>query len=318
MNDTPTTKHENVHAVRHAWEHDLSIIIPAFNEEGGIAKVLASICEALPGSEVIVVDDASTDKTAEIVAGYPNATLVRHPFNRGYGASLKSGMRIAGGQYLAWFDADNEHRVEDLIAMTELLTVEKLAAVIGTRRNPAPSAVRSGGKWFLRVLARSLGAASVSDMNCGLRVFHRESILPYLGVLSDKFSASTTSTLLMIDRKLPLRFHPITLNQREGTSKVQFNDGLAAIALIFRIVMLVAPLRVFLRAGLLFMLVGGIYGLYLKLAVGGPLGTSAVVVTIFGMFLCILGLISDQISQMRLNLERQSADRREVSEDRRG
>jgi glycosyltransferase involved in cell wall biosynthesis len=309
VNDTPTSPENNTEAARHDWESTLSIIIPAFNEEGGIAKVLESLHGALPGAEVIVVDDASTDKTANIVAGFPNCKLVRHPFNQGYGASLKTGMRAAAGTYLAWFDADNEHRVEDLVAMVELLIREKLAAVIGARRNPAPSAIRSGGKLFLRMLARSLGASSVSDMNCGLRVFHRDSILPYLGVLSDKFSASTTSTLLMIDRKMPLRFHPVTLNQREGTSKVQFNDGLAAIALIFRIVLLVAPLRVFLRAGLLFIAVGAVYGLYLKLAVGGPLGTSAVVLTIFGMFLCILGLISDQISQMRLNMERQSVDR---------
>ena len=119
----------------------------------------------------------------------------------------------------------------------------------------------------------------------------------------------------MIDRKVPLRFHAVTLNRREGTSKVQFNDGLAAIALVFRIALLVAPLRLFLRAGLLFMGIGALYGVYLKLTVGGPFTTSAVVVTIFGMFLCILGLISDQISQMRLNMERQIADRIKAPDD---
>ena len=315
LNDMPTSEVPTSHDSHQAWERELSIIIPAFNEEGGIALVLEALSEQIPGAEVIVVDDASTDNTAEVAAGFGNITLLRHSYNRGYGASLKSGMRIAGGTFLAWFDADNEHRVEDLIAMVGELTEGKLAAVIGTRLNPAPSAVRSGGKLFLRLLARSLGASSVSDMNCGLRVFHRDAIMPYLGVLSDKFSASTTSTLLMIDRKVPLRFHPVTLNRREGTSKVQFNDGLAAIALVFRIALLVAPLRLFLRAGLLFMGIGALYGVYLKLTVGGPFTTSAVVVTIFGMFLCILGLISDQISQMRLNMERQIADRIKAPDD---
>lgn len=285
-----------------AWEKDLSIIIPAFNEEGGITPVLEALHTALPNAEIIVVDDASTDATAERVSAFDGVQLIRHPFNRGYGGALKSGMARARGTYIAWFDADNEHRVEDLIAMVEALRLGRCAAVIGERANPAPSIVRTVGKFAIRLLARSLGGARVKDINCGLRVFHRDAIIRYLPMLPDKFSASMTSTMILMERGYPIAFHPVSVNSRVGDSKVALADGFAVLFSVVRIVMLVAPLRILFTSGAGAVLFGLLYGLWRMVELGGSFPISAFVLTTIGMFFCVLGLVADQISQMRFGM----------------
>src|SRR5690242_18226225 len=107
----------------------LSIVIPAFNEARGIRETLRGLIAAVPDAEIIVIDDASTDGTAEAVLEFPQVLLAQHPFNRGYGAGLKTGMSLARGEYVAWFDADNEHRSDDLKAMFDRIRNENLAAV---------------------------------------------------------------------------------------------------------------------------------------------------------------------------------------------
>ena len=280
---------------------ELSIIIPAFNEERGIPLVLEKLRESLPEAEIIVVDDASTDDTAAHAAAFDKVHIVRHPFNRGYGASLKSGMKRARGTCLAWFDADNEHRVEDLVAMFDMLRSERLAAVIGERRNPAPSVVRTIGKLAIRTLARSLGSNRIKDINCGLRVFHRDAILRFLPLLPDKFSASMTSTMILMERGYPIAFHPISVNPRIGQSKVAFKDGLAALFSVIRIIMLVAPMRILFTGGIAAALLGGFYGLARMIELGGGFPNSALLMVSVGMFLCVLGLIADQISHLRFH-----------------
>jgi len=285
-----------------AWSTDLSIVIPAFNEENGITLVLRGLRDTLPSAEIIVVDDASTDKTAERAEAVEVVSVIRHPFNRGYGASLKTGMRHARRRYIAWFDADNEHRVNDLVDMVDRLSAHRCAAVIGERASPAPSPARFIGKAIIRLLARSLGGPRIKDINCGLRVFHRDAITRYLPMLPEKFSASMTSTVILMERGYPVEFHSVTVNSRIGVSKVRLKDGLAALFSVVRIVMLVAPLRILFTTGFGTVLFGGIYGLARLLKFGDSFPTSAFVIITVGMVLCVLGLIADQISQLRFEV----------------
>jgi glycosyltransferase involved in cell wall biosynthesis len=280
----------------------LSIVIPAFNEEQGIGVTLTNLVRLVPGAEIIVVDDSSTDGTADIVShNHPEVILVQHLFNRGYGAALKSGMSVASRDYVAWFDADNEHKAEHLIEMYELIRNHKLAAVIGQRKIPGVTVVRKWGKFIIRMLAKSLKYEGGPDMNCGLRVFRREVISQYLPLLPNGFSASMTSTLLMLERGYPTQFHLIDINPRLGSSKVRLSDGFMSLVLVIRIVMLVAPLRIFLRLGLLFLLFGSVYGSVLALLSKQGFPVLAVVMILIGIVLSVLGLIADQISQMRLS-----------------
>src|SRR5262249_6940274 len=154
--------------------------------------------------------------------------------------------------FIAWFDSDGEHRVEDLMAMVDQLRNSRLAAVIG-RRSSSSSHVRRFGKWCIKQLATMLGTDLGADINCGLRVFRREAILPYLDVLPNAFSASLTSTMTMVERGYPFAFYAITTNPRLGHSKVKLSHGMQTFYLVVRTVMLFAPLRIFVPTGMLIM-----------------------------------------------------------------
>lgn len=281
--------------------HDrLSIIVPAYNEADGVTPTLQALRAAFPSAELVVVDDGSTDATAERAAAVPGVVLLRHGFNRGYGAALKTGMRRARGELLAWFDADGEHGVADLTAMVDRMAREPWLAILGQRPSGGGPALRSIGKFLIRQMARSLGVRAGTDLNCGLRVFRRGAVLPYLPILPDGFSASLTTTLVLLARRLPMTFHPIARLPRVGSSKVQLVDGFTSLLLVLRTVTLFAPLRMFFMPGLVLLAIGLAYGIGTALLLGRGLPTAALLVMNAGMMLCVLGLIADQVSQLRL------------------
>ena len=276
-----------------------SIILPAFNEADGIVETLRSLREALPDCEIIVVDDGSTDGTADRVRTFPDVHLIRHRYNKGYGGALKTGMRAATRELLAWFDADNEHRVDELKTMLRMIEDENLAAVLGQRGHSA-NPVRGVGKLMIRMLARLLDVNSGTDLNCGLRVFRRDAIMPFLSLLPDSYSASMTSTIVLLERKYPFRFHPITVNPRIGRSKVALSDGFTTMLLVLRIITLFAPMRVFLRLGVLLIVAGVVYGFWVAFREGEGFPVLGALASIAGLIISTLGLIADQISQIRL------------------
>jgi hypothetical protein len=279
---------------------DLSVVIPAFNEAQAIATTLATLRAALPQAEVIVVDDGSSDATAEVARGVQGVRVIAHGFNRGYGAAIKTGMLASTRAHIAWFDADNEHRVEDLVEMKRLLDREDLAAVLGRRRQAGVTAFRAVGKTVIRAVARSLGLNVGRDLNCGLRVFRRMAIMPYLSVLPDSYSASTTSTMILAERQYPVQFYDIDTNPRIGQSKVQIRHGFGTIAIILRTITLFAPLRIFFGIGLPVILLGAAYSLAIALLRNEGLPAAGVLAMLTGLLLCCFGLLADQISQMRL------------------
>ena len=277
----------------------LSIVIPAYNEEEGIVETLKQLISSFPDSEIIVVDDGSTDSTVEYVTNFETVNLIKHEFNRGYGSAIKTGSPSATRDYIAWFDADNEHNAENLKNMVEILESKKLVAVLG-QRDRSINKIRGFGKFIIRLLAWSLDVKTGVDLNCGLRVFRREIILRYLYLLPDKYSASMTSTIIMIERKYPFIFHPITINQRLGESKVALSDGFEALILVLRAITLFSPIRVFLRLSILLLSVGIVYGLIKALITGLGFSVLSAILIMAGLIIGVLGLIADQISQMRL------------------
>ncbi len=277
----------------------LSILVPAYNECEAIKKTLQELRGLFPDAEIIVIDDGSTDTTAT-AAEIPGVTVLRHEFNRGYGRALKSGMRMASGKYWAWFDADNEHRPEDLVGMVERLAQGSLAAVLGERNRSAGNA-RALGKFFIWLLAVSLNVELKRDVNCGLRVFRADVIRRYLHLLPDGFSASMTSTMVMLERKYPVEFYPITVNPRIGSSKVTVKDGFRTLVLVLRTILLFSPLRFFLPVGVGLGVLGGVYGTIIAIIAGRGFPILAALAITVGMLVVMIGLVADQVSQIRLN-----------------
>ena len=292
----------------------LSIVIPAFNEQGAVADTLRQLRIAFPEAEIILVDDCSTDATLAEGSCVPDIKIVRHHFNRGYGAALKTGMMQAKGEMFAWFDADGEHRPEDLKAMVDLFRRESVAAVIGRRPSTGQPKVRLLGKLLLRAWARTLGQRVDRDLNCGLRVLHAEAIGPYIPMLPDRFSASTTSTLIMLAKNFPVRFYDISTDPRIGESKVRVRHGFQTLLNILRATLIFAPLRLYGAVGVALSVVGMGYGFAMAFAAGKGFPTFGLVLLTAGLMLLALGLIADQISHWRLSTMEARTDQAKTRE----
>jgi glycosyltransferase involved in cell wall biosynthesis len=249
----------------------LTILIPAFNEEEGLPKTLASLAgePRLKGAHVLVVDDGSTDRTAEVARAH-GANVLVHKNNQGYGAGIKTGARKATTRWVAWFDADGQHRAEDLAVLFEKCVDGGYDAILGAR-GAGSHVVKSRvvGKQVLGVVASSVAGEKVPDLNCGLRVFRTDVLEAYLPLLPDGFSASTTTTLLLYKRNRHFDFLPIVTEQRLGKSTVkQVRDGMRTLHLMFRILVLFAAFKFFSAIAGVFLALAAVYGGYVALTHG--------------------------------------------------
>jgi glycosyltransferase involved in cell wall biosynthesis len=279
---------------------DLTVCIPAYNEAGAIEATCRQLRANFPEAQILVVDDGSADGTGDIARGVEGVDVIAHVSNRGYGASIKTAIRHADRQAVAWYDSDGQHRPEDLAAVAmPVLTGEK-DAVVGARGEGSDVRVgRVPGKMLLKFVAQLIARQRIPDLNSGLRCFRREVILRYLHLLPDGFSASTTSTLLMIKRGYRFDYVPIVTERRIGKSTVKISDGLATLHLMTRLMVLFDAFRFFLALSMAQILPGLIYGVILAIDKGLGFPTFAAMLVISGVLTFLIGLVCDQIAAMR-------------------
>ena len=283
---------------------NLSIVIPVFNEERGLPKTLAffeDLTRKNPDIEVLFVDDGSTDQSPEILRSCqePGIKIVRHQKNKGYGASLKSGLRRTRYGYICITDADGSYPNEQIPALFERLLKEEAAMVVGRRTGQAvdPGPFRKLSKLALRKLAEHLSRETIPDFNSGLRIANKDIVLRALGYLPDGFSFTTTLTLFMLSTNQPIIYEPIDYHKRQGRSKIRpIRDTLNFIQLIVRTIMFFNPLRVFLPLSLAFMMLSLAVGLVSYL-LGKVMDITAVVLFVTGIQLFALGLLADLIDK---------------------
>lgn len=283
----------------------VTVVIPAYNEEQGIGKTLEELCGAIPSNySVLVVDDGSTDKTFEIATDYSNkgVRVVKHLQNRGYGSAIKTACRKADGDIIVWYDADGQHRPEDLVNVVNKLVDENLDYVIGIRtKDSHVDKNRKLGKKMLSRIANMLAKEPMPDVNSGLRAFKREILLNYLSVLPNRFGASTVTTFIMQEEDYLGGFVPIVVRAREGVSTVKpIKDGIATLQLIMNIILLFRAKQILTKSALFFIVLGSIYGIYRVIADGLGVPVLSAVVIIAGIQLYFTGIISAQISALRL------------------
>jgi glycosyltransferase involved in cell wall biosynthesis len=281
----------------------LTIIIPAYNEEQVIQQTLEELrsTSELQAAKIVVVDDGSSDKTAEMASTVPGVNVLSHRYNIGYGGAIKTAVRAAKTKYVCWYDADGQHRPEDLIKLVRRVQKTDADWGLGVRsRDSHNSVVRKPGKFILSLAVQLAAGKTVPDFNSGLRVFRTQCLIRYLHLLPNGFSASTTTTLLMMERGYRDAHIKIQTRKRVGTSQVnQFKDGIRTLTLILRIFLLFRALLFFSTIGILMLLAGIIYSACITFInkMGIPIGGLFLMMT--GILTIFMGLIADQLSLIR-------------------
>lgn len=277
----------------------LTIVIPAFNEEQAIGSVVASVLRRCADvvQDVVVVDDGSSDATGKI-AEDAGATVIRHRKNMGYGAALKTGILAARTEYVLTMDSDGQHSADDVLRLWGAAGEHDM--VVGRRTDLIHSSLwRMPGKWLLWLLACHLTQCAIPDLNSGLRLVRREVALRYLHVCPQGFSFSTTVTMALLSRGYDVEYIPIQVGKRTGRSTVSVTTGLETIMLILRVATLFGPLRVFVPVSVVIGVLGIAWGApFVFMGHGISVGAMLAIVT--SILLFGLGLLCDQISQLRL------------------
>jgi glycosyltransferase involved in cell wall biosynthesis len=247
--------------------------------------------------EIIVVDDGSKDRTREIARKFP-AKLLKHNVNKGYGAALKTGIRKAKSNKVIMMDTDGQHDPEQLFKITEML--EEFDMVIGERSAGSFQVNnRKFGKTIIRKVGEHLVEQKLPDYNSGFRGFSKDLILSMLHIMPNGFSFSTTSTLAFLKEGYSIGTFPIEVSERNGRpSNVKFfKDGSKTLLLLFRIIMLFNPLKVFFPASLVTFIAGFAFGTY-GYIVFSRFSNGGMLLMILGMLLFFFGLLADQIAIM--------------------
>ena len=281
-------------------EKRMSIVIPAYNEGTAVGPVISELRRVLLESdidaEVIVVDDGSQDDTGD-EARNAGARVIRHRSNRGYGASLKTGIGAAQHDLVAITDADGTYPAHYLPEM--LRALERADMVVGARTgaNVRIPMVRRPAKWALNRLANYVTGSNIPDLNSGLRVFRRDVVTQYFPILPDQFSWTTTITMAMHSDKYAVVYLPIDYRARTGRSKIVPWDAGSFAILILRTAMLFKPLRVFAPIVLVCLLYGAVKAIF-DLAVTGDRNISATALLGFvsALLILLIGMLGDALA----------------------
>jgi glycosyltransferase involved in cell wall biosynthesis len=276
---------------------DVSIVIPAFNEGSAIGAVVIALAAAGPWREIIVVDDGSADRTAAD-AEAAGATVVRHPYNKGNGAAVKTGIRRATGDYVLIIDGDGQHSPED--ARRLIAPLGEYDLVVGARSASTQAThTRRFGNSALNRFASYLTGREIPDLTSGFRAARREHLREFLHLLPNGFSTPTTTTLAFIKAGYNVAFEPTDARPRVGHSKIRLaRDGVKFFMIILKIVTLYSPMRVFVPLSLISLLLGVLYGVW-NVYEHSRIPNGSMLLILFAVGVFLVGLISEQISTMR-------------------
>lgn len=279
----------------------LTILIPAYNEAGGIAEVVdrvrAVLRERTGPWELLVVDDGSSDETASR-AEAAGARVVRHSMNRGYGAALKTGIRRAAHDHVVILDADCTYPPEALPELLGHAADQDMVVGARTKGDVQIPLIRRPAKAFLRWLASYLSGYSIPDLNSGFRLMRRDVVNRFLGILPNGFSFTTTITLAMLVSGFAVTYVPIEYHKRTGRSHIRpIRDTLGFFGLILRTVMHFNPLKIFLPLALFFVASGAAVFLLSWAYMDRPLDTTSLLLIVTGVQLGAVGMLADLIAR---------------------
>ncbi|MBC7228971.1 MAG: glycosyltransferase family 2 protein [Actinobacteria bacterium] len=280
----------------------VSLVLPVFNEEKAIGEDLEEAVATLSSTdwewEIIVVDDGSTDGTAEIAASFPEVRLIRHPYNMGGGAARSTGIRHARGEVVVISDGDGTYPMRDIPRLVEAL--DDCEMVVGARTKEAGTLkfLRVPAKFLIRKLAEFISGARIPDLNSGMRAMRRETALPYLHMLPNGHSWVSTITLAFLTNSHPVKYVPIDYYPRKGKSTFHpVRDTGNYLMTIFRTITWFSPLKIFLPLAMLLLLTGTGKLIADVVRYSWRVTPSTVILVLGGLQILVLGLIADMIAK---------------------
>ena len=278
---------------------EISIIIPVFNEADKLSELLNNIrALRLASAEIIVIDDGSTDGSSD-VAMNAGANVIRHPYNIGNGAAIKSGIRAAHGRLLVFMDGDGQHKPQDILKL--LAQAKNYHMVVGARAKGSKRRFhRYAANVVYNLLASYVTRFKVKDLTSGFRLLSRLDALRFIDLLPNTFSYPTTLTLAFLRSGLTVKYVPIQTLYRSGQSKISLvTDGVRFLLIITKIATLFAPFRVFLPVSGFFFCTGIGYYIYTYVT-QGRFTNMAVLLLTTAVIVFMLGLVSEQIALLRM------------------
>lgn len=286
----------------------VSIVIPAYNEEQVIGTVINGVRSIMGDkSEIIVVDDGSQDATGK-AAMDAGAKVIRHPYNIGNGAAVKSGIRAATGDIIVLMDGDGQHKPEDIPRLIE--QVEKYDMIIGARAGESETSLhRDLANVIYNKFATYLTKKKILDLTSGFRAIKADIAKRFVYLLPNTFSYPTTLTLSLIRSGHSVEFVPIVARKREGKSKIKLlKDGARFFLIMLKIATLYSPFRVFLPVSFGFFVLGIGYYIYTFITEHRFTNMSALLIG-NSVILFMMSLIAEQIAQLRLDRTEESSHR---------
>ena len=283
----------------------LTVVIPAFNEEASLERYLPRVVEHCRRRhyQLIVVNDGSSDRTRGIIdqaALRGELRAIHHKMNRGYGAAIKSGIAGTSTDFLITIDADGQHELEDIDRLLQKAVDEDADMVVGSRRGQAAASVYRGvGRLAIRSFAKLLMLVPIHDLNSGMKLYRVDLARWYMPLCPDSMSYSDIIALTFLHRRHRVIEEPIRLNQRvDGTSSVSTATAFETVLDILHILMLFNPMRIFLPASAICILLGLAWGIPIILDKRG-VSVGAMLAIMTGVIFFFLGLLAEQLSWIR-------------------
>ena len=280
-----------------AQPDSVTIVMPAFNEGDSIGQVVSELRASAPWHEVLVVDDGSTDGTGK-AAQDAGARVIRHPYNKGNGASVKTAIRSAASEWIVIVDADGQHAPADATRLAGALGEFDL--VVGARHAMTQA---SAGRWLgnalLNWIASYLTERPIPDLTSGFRGARLDYLREFIHLLPNGFSTPTTTTLAFIKAGYNVTFEPIEARRRVGTSKIRLaSDGAKFLLILLKVITIFSPLRIFAPVSAVAFAVGAAYGAW-NFIYHDRIPNGAVLLLMFSILILLVGLVSEQIATLR-------------------
>lgn len=276
----------------------IDVIIPAKDEAATIGLIVHDLLRLDFVSKVFVVNDGSSDETGARANEF-GATVIDHPYPKGNGAAIKTGIQHAEADFVVMMDADGQHQPSDIAKLLKLQNEGDYDMVVGARsKSGQASYQRHVANGIYNFLASKITEQKVEDLTSGFRLVKREKALEFLQLLPNKFSYPTTLTMTFFRSGYSVGFCPIEVQKRTGKSHLNpLKDGIRFLLIIFKVATLYSPLKVFFPISIAFALAGLSYGVFTLVEMGRFTNMSALLLTT-GVIIFLIGLISEQVTSL--------------------